>query len=81
MTVNKLTKKKWQCIKIKLKLELIQVSMLNIRPSRDTRVTPSKAYWIKLWSTIIKQSKVEEWSWKKIIKKTKKNSTQPVLTC
>ena len=83
MTINKLLKKIliMYKIKIKFKLEIIQVSMLNIRPSRDTEVTGSKVYWIKLRSTIIKQSKVKEWSLKKIIKKiTKTNSAQHVLT-
>jgi hypothetical protein len=37
--------------------------MQNMRPICDIKVTMSKVNWIKLWSLIIKQSKVIEITW------------------
>ena len=48
--------------------------MPNMEPSRDIRLTLSKAYLIKLWNSIIKQFNIEGQNQKVIIKKQQKKS-------
>jgi hypothetical protein len=56
--------------------------MSNPWPGHDTMVTMLNAGWIKQWNFIIKQSNIEAWNWKKIIKKQlkKKDLNQFGLT-
>jgi hypothetical protein len=45
------------------------VSMSDPRLGRKTEIVSWKANWIKLQNSIIKQSNVQGWNWKKLILK------------